>query len=118
MSNMHRILWIDSEIRSNKYPNARKLSEEFEISERQAQRDIEYLRNSLGAPLIYDARQYGYSYEDKTYVLPQIYMTEEQRKVLGFLAYKYENYQTSSRVVKVTKLLKLLSKEEKVNDEL
>lgn len=48
MSNLHRILWIDQEIRRGGYPNSRTIAEQFEISPRQAARDIEYLRYSLG----------------------------------------------------------------------
>ena len=48
MAALHRIQWLDSEIRAETYPNARRLAERFEISHRQAQRDFEYLRDSLG----------------------------------------------------------------------
>lgn len=50
MSNMHRIHWFDEQIRSGRFPNSSWLAREFEISRRQAQRDIEYMAISLRAP--------------------------------------------------------------------
>ncbi|MFD1270611.1 helix-turn-helix transcriptional regulator [Paenibacillus motobuensis] len=89
---MHRIHWFDQRIREGKYPNSGHIAEQFEISRRQAQRDIEYMTSSLRAPLLYIARHRGYCYEDKTYVLPHLYMTEEEQKVLKYLAYRYRQY--------------------------
>ncbi|RXZ78897.1 WYL domain-containing protein [Paenibacillaceae bacterium] len=92
MSNVHRIQWFDMQIRQGKYPNSSQLAEHFEISRRQAQRDIEYLEMSLGAPLVYIAKRRGYDYEDQAFILPLLYMTEEEQKVLQYLAYRYKNY--------------------------
>ncbi|WP_374017128.1 hypothetical protein ABU162_23500 [Paenibacillus thiaminolyticus] len=78
MSNMHRIQWFDQQIRAGLYPNSSKLAEQFEISKRQAQRCIEYLEVSLRAPLLYVAKHRGYVYEDKAYMLPLLYITEEE----------------------------------------
>ena len=104
-------------IRQNKYPNARILAQEFEISERQAQRDIEYLRSSLGAPLFYDPQKRGYLYDNQTYVLPQVYLTEDQRKILRYLAYRYENYQNNQRVNQLAQLFQRISRENQKEEE-
>jgi hypothetical protein len=89
MAALHRIQWIDAEIRAARYPNARRLADRFEISHRQAQRDFEYLRDSLGAPLTYSALRRGYRYEGEAYVLPGPFVTPLQRGVLGHLAEYY-----------------------------
>ena len=89
MTALHRIQWIDSEIRAGRSPNARRLAERFEISHRQAQRDFEYLRDSLGAPLVYAAAERGYRYEGEPVVLPGQFVTAEQRGVLEHLAEYY-----------------------------
>src|SRR5215213_4007586 len=89
MAPLHRLQWIDAEIRAGRYPNARRLAEQFEISPRQAQRDFEYLRDSLGAPLAYSALRRGYRYDGETYVLPGPFVTPQQRGVLGSLAEYY-----------------------------
>ncbi|MCQ6561777.1 helix-turn-helix transcriptional regulator [Paenibacillus mendelii] len=90
MSNMHRILWLDEQIRAKRYPNTKDLAERFEISVRQAGRDMEYMQNSLRAPMTYNARRRGYEYADGTYILPSIFLTETDIRILNFLIYKYE----------------------------
>lgn len=92
MSHIHRIQWFDQQIRQLAYPNSSKLAEQFEISRRQAQRDIEYLAESLRAPLQYVAKQRGYIYEDNSFVLPHLYITDEEQRVLKYLAYRYSHY--------------------------
>lgn len=92
MSHIHRIQWFDQQIRMNGYPNSNDLASQFEISRRQAQRDIEYLAESLRAPLRYVAKQRGYIYEDNSFVLPHLYITDEEQRVLKYLAYRYSHY--------------------------
>ena len=62
MSANDRIQWFHKKISANCYPNASHLSERFEISHRQAQRDVEFLRRELGAPLGYCPTRKGYYY--------------------------------------------------------
>ena len=90
MSNMHRILWFDERVRAGAFPNARELAERFEISVRQAGRDIEYMQSSLLAPLTYNAKRRGYEYEDAAYLLPSVFLTETDIRILNYLIYKYE----------------------------
>ncbi|SFI75744.1 hypothetical protein SAMN02799624_02043 [Paenibacillus sp. UNC496MF] len=89
MSDLHRIRWFDGQIREGRYPNSAALAERFEISRRQAQRDIEYLAYSLSAPLLYVAKYRGYCYEDKTYAFSLLYMTDEEQKISNYLARRY-----------------------------
>ncbi len=111
MSNLHRILWFDDQVRSRRYPNSSSLAEKFEISNRQALRDIEYLVNTMGAPLEYIPKKRGYEYSEKTYMIPYQVITEEERKVLSFLSYRYEQfrYDNSSAVNKLASLFKKLA---------
>jgi predicted DNA-binding transcriptional regulator YafY len=44
VSKAHRIAWIDAQIRAGRRPNTLAIAERFEISTRQAARDVEYLR--------------------------------------------------------------------------
>ncbi|CAH1216342.1 hypothetical protein PAECIP111893_04101 [Paenibacillus plantiphilus] len=114
MSNMHRIQWFDQQIREGKYPNSNHLAQQFEISRRQAQRDIEYLGISLRAPLLYMSKNRGYCYEHPTYVLPLLYMTEEEKQVLKFLAFRYRHYSydNASAVNRVGHLLSRFTDEQ------
>lgn len=91
MSNLHRIAWLDSSIRNGAYPDSRKMAEKFEISVRQAQRDIEYLKYTMGAPLEYSAVKRGYYYRDKTFLLPSAMISDEEKQMLGYMANRYKS---------------------------
>jgi predicted DNA-binding transcriptional regulator YafY len=107
MSNMHRIGWFDQQVRAGFYPNSSLLAKQFEISQRQAARDIEYMEMSLRAPLKYVAKHRGYCYEDEAFVLPHLYLSEEEQKILKYLAlrYRHYNYDNAESVRRVADLL-------------
>ncbi|GFN30821.1 helix-turn-helix transcriptional regulator [Paenibacillus xylaniclasticus] len=114
MSNTHRIQWFDQQVRESRYPNSGHLAERFEISRRQAQRDIEYMTESLRAPLVYDAKRRGYGYSDQTYMLPLLYMTDEEKRVLKYLVHRYRqyNYEHADAAHRVALLLDRFTDEE------
>lgn len=57
-----RIQWLHEELIRNSYPNAARVAERFHISRRQAQRDIDFMKRQMGAPLEYDQHRQGYRY--------------------------------------------------------
>lgn len=89
MPSFHRIVWVHNQISDNKFPNAKKISDTFEISLRQAQRDIEYLRDSLNAPLNYSAKERGYTYSCE-YSLPVFFLSQNERQLLIAIANRYQ----------------------------
>jgi len=72
---MIRIQWLHKKIANMYYPNAMRLSEKFGISHRQAQRDVDYLKRQLGAPLEYSMEHKGYFYTQQ-YSLPLVMATD------------------------------------------
>ena len=78
MSQFARLYWIDREVRSGRFPNALRVSEEFGVSERTATADFSSLRRDFHAPLVYRARQRGYTYDPPGYVLPRLILTERE----------------------------------------
>lgn len=64
-----RIYEIDDAVRSGKLPTARMLADKLEVSVRTIMRDIEFLRDSLGAPMEYDAQKGGWYYTEDTFFL-------------------------------------------------
>ena len=70
-----RIQWLHSRISDGNYPNASRIAEKFGVSHRQAQRDVDFLRAKLGAPIVYDAAHRGFKYS-KPFSLP-IYITSD-----------------------------------------
>ena len=69
MSANNRIQWFHKRTADMRYPNASRLAERFGISHRQAQRDVDYLKTVLGAPLAYNAEHRGFYYTAE-YSLP------------------------------------------------
>ena len=69
MSANDRIQWFHKKVTDGCYPNASHLAERFDISHRQAQRDVDYLRKKLEAPLEYNSERKGYVYSEH-FVLP------------------------------------------------
>lgn len=77
-----RFWWFNDQVKAGKYPNTRTMAGQFELSRKTAQRDIEFIRDRLNAPLKYVPAERGYEYEDKTYELPGIWIREEELAAL------------------------------------
>lgn len=75
---LERFIWFDNEARRERFPNASKLAERFEIATKSAQRAIDYFRDRLQAPLEYESSRKGYYYTDPTFQLPVIRISEEE----------------------------------------
>jgi predicted DNA-binding transcriptional regulator YafY len=71
-----RLLYIDREIGRGGYPNYSQLAQGYEVSVKTIQRDIDYMRYQLDAPLEYSARHRGYFYTEPNYKLPAISVKE------------------------------------------
>src|SRR3989442_14445030 len=69
-----RLVRIDGELRSKRWPNAATLARLLEVTERTIHRDIDCLRDQLGAPIEYDSSRHGYYYREESYrlALPQV----------------------------------------------
>lgn len=107
-----RFVWFDQKVRSKKYPNATVLSKHFEMSLKTAQRDIEFMRERLNCPLVYDKSRKGYFYENDTFSLPMVYLSSEEltslliaRKFLQDISEEYISDEISSIVQKITSIL-------------
>ena len=82
-----RIQWFHKKITDGAYPNATHLAERFGISHRQAQRDVDFMRRELNAPITYDHDHRGYRYAEE-FVLPLMLSTAndaDYHDVLGSL---------------------------------
>jgi predicted DNA-binding transcriptional regulator YafY len=96
-----------------KHPNASALAEQFEVSTKTAQRDIDFMRDRLLCPLHYDSSQKGYYYDDETFSLPMVYLSSEElsslliaRKMLQDISGGSIGHEISSVVDKITNILK------------
>ena len=73
-----RYHWSHGQIIQSRYPNASILAKQFEISKKQAQRDIEFIRDRLGAPLRYNGMKRGYEYKESGYELPPVWFSGDE----------------------------------------
>jgi predicted DNA-binding transcriptional regulator YafY len=81
---MERYYWFYNQLKLRRFPNARKLAERFEISHKQAQRDVAFIRDRLGVPVEFDRQRKGYELiEGVNYEFPPMWFGEEE--MLAFL---------------------------------
>ncbi len=73
-----RLLFIDKEISKGNYPNCSYLADEWEVSSKTIQRDLDYMRYELDAPMEYSAKHRGYYYTEKNFKLPALSMKESE----------------------------------------
>lgn len=71
-----RLSWLVDLLRENKCPGRRQLAETMEVTPRTIQRDLDFLRERLGAPIAYDHTRKGYILTEPTWFLPQVSLTE------------------------------------------
>lgn len=65
MSQTERIFHIARLLGNGRKTTARGIAEKFEVSARQVKRDIEYLRDRLGAPIVWDVARQSYRYSQE-----------------------------------------------------
>jgi proteasome accessory factor B len=73
-----RLLFIDKEISTGKYPDCSYLARGWEVSIKTIQRDLEFMRYQLDAPLEYSAKHRGYYYTEENFKLPALSMKESE----------------------------------------
>jgi predicted DNA-binding transcriptional regulator YafY len=82
---LERIAAIDRAVRAGEYPNVRTIAGRLEVGRRTVLRDVEFMRERLGAPLAFDPARGGYHYTDPAYRLPYLTLSEGELLAL-FLA--------------------------------
>ena len=78
MDRTERFYTIDRLLRSHRGTSLKKMMDELEVSRATIRRDLEYMRDRMAAPIIWDRAQRGYRYEsmdgeDERYVLPGVW---------------------------------------------
>jgi predicted DNA-binding transcriptional regulator YafY len=73
---LERMLKIHQAIKGGKFPNARTLSKELEVSERSVARDLVFMRDRMGLPLAYNELQHGFYYTEEVEGFPTMQITE------------------------------------------
>jgi predicted DNA-binding transcriptional regulator YafY len=87
-----RLSQISQIIRNDNYPGVDFLAEKFEVCRRTIHRDIEFLRDSLGAPIGFSRTMKGYYYKEKTWNLPFIPFTEQELTAMMMVKFAIGGY--------------------------
>lgn len=56
--------YIERELRNHRYPNCAQIAAYFDVSSRSIQRDIDVMRDQLGAPIAFNRRRNGYCFTE------------------------------------------------------
>src|SRR5581483_5502569 len=76
LSRRERVTWIKVQLKAGRFPNARKVAQKFEVSEKTAQRTFEYLCDVLNEPIEYSATDRGWQYTEATYPMSVVDVPE------------------------------------------
>jgi proteasome accessory factor B len=116
-----RMQYIDQQLRENRYPNCSQVAKYFEVSTKSIQRDIDYMRLMLQAPIAYDKRERGYYYEKQGWsFLPSSILARDEADALMATKKVLAQYQGSPYYEEVSRALDKVRQylpENSVNDE-
>ena len=96
MSQTERLHWIHAEISAGHFPNAARVAAQFEVTQRTAYTDRNYLRDRLNAPLATDRQRGGWYYTEPTYLLPFLALTETESTTLRRTLLAAQEYLTEA----------------------
>ena len=77
-----RMYVLDEQLRKNLYPNCTSLATYFEVSRKTIQRDVDYMRDLLGAPIEYDKKKKGFFYRKNWVFLPSAILECDEAEAL------------------------------------
>lgn len=81
---MHRIYEIHARILSGSLPNCSNLAQALEVDRKTIQRDISFMRDALGLPLVYCEDLHGYRYDGDVSDFPVFEISSEELATLFF----------------------------------
>jgi predicted DNA-binding transcriptional regulator YafY len=104
-----RLLALDKQIRGNEFPNCTSFAAEWEISTKTAQRDIDFMKDRMGAPIEYDPLKRGFYYTEPTFMLPAVQMNEGELAALLMGSKVLEQFQGTPMAEKLSAVFDKLS---------
>lgn len=81
-----RLQLIHHQIKEGRFPNTSSLASELAVSSKTVQRDIDYLRDELDAPIEFRRDENGYAYRRDDYVLPFLPVDGQDLFAMGVAA--------------------------------
>ncbi len=71
-----RMMQIHSELAAGKFPNCSTLAHRIEVSPKTIQRDLEFMRDRMSLPLVWNAQRNGYHYTEEVDAFPTLQISE------------------------------------------
>ncbi len=102
-SQMARIVKFDALVSEGAYPSVGRFSDDYMISRRTIARDIEYLRDRLGAPLEYDMERNGYYYS-KPWNLPKVVTLSVEQDPISYIIEQFKKLSDTDREIVIQSL--------------
>jgi len=75
-SQISRLIYLDNAISRGHYPSKKELAKEYQVSMKTIQRDIDYMRDFLNAPVDFNRKRGGYYYTDPKFKLSPLTLNE------------------------------------------
>jgi proteasome accessory factor B len=87
---------IHNAIHAGKFPNATTLARELEVSVRSVGRDIEFMRDRMSLPIVYDEVRHGFFYDGEVTALPSLTISEGELFALAVAEKALQQYRGTS----------------------
>jgi len=100
---------IHNRIQAGKYPNATTLSRELEVSVRSITRDLEFMRDRMSLPIVYDEVRHGFFYEGEVAAFPTVTISEGELFALAVAEKALQQYRGTSFEAPLMSALKKVS---------
>jgi predicted DNA-binding transcriptional regulator YafY len=89
---IQRMLHIHKSIHAGKFPNTRSLAAELEVCVRSVGRDIEFMRDRMELPILYDMVRHGFYYEGEVTAFPSVTISEGELFALAVAEKALQQY--------------------------
>lgn len=106
---LERLLEIDRQLKENNFPNCSQLARRFEVTSKTIHRDIQFMQERLNAPIEYDKQRKGYYYENPTFMMPALSMSEGELTALLLASRTLAEFQGTPVALKLRQMFNKLS---------
>ena len=90
------MMQIHNAIHSGKFPNCTTLSRDLEVSVRSVSRDIDFMRDRMSLPIVYDDVRHGFFYDGEVTSLPSLTISEGELFALAVAEKALQQYRGTS----------------------
>jgi predicted DNA-binding transcriptional regulator YafY len=90
------MLRIHNAIHAGRYPNATTLARDLEVSVRSVGRDIEFMRDRMSLPIVYDEVRHGFYYDGEVTAFPSLTISEGELFALAVAEKALQQYRGTS----------------------